>query len=379
MFAHIFKYRLLKITKSKSELLLSFVFPLVLATCFYIAFGNMTAKDESFHSIPVAIVMEKEDASMKEALEEASTGASDDGSIIDITYLNKQDATNALTCGEVDGIIYVNDHLSLEITENGVNQSLLKIFLDRFTQTYYTLSTVAAFDPSKIELVRNGLGATPAYNQTIPLTDGNMDPFVQHFFALIAMACLYGAFNGLTCSSEVKADLSALAARRAIAPVKRSVLIAADFSATALTQFINVFILIIYIRFILNINFGNQFGYITLTALIGSIIGVAFGFFIGSLPKITLGVRQGLCIGTIMTSCFLGDLMFRNIRIAIEHSCPIVNRLNPAALLADAFYSLNIYTDHQRYFMNLAILLVFAFVLCTASFLMTRRERYASL
>lgn len=377
MFFHIFKYRLLKIAKSKTELLWSLFFPLALATCFFVAFGNMTSKDEDFNSIPVAIVIEKEDADIKAALEEVSEKGADE--LIRISYLDRRDARAALADGKVTGIIYISDDLSLEIRENGINESVLKCFLDRFTQTYHTLTTIAAYDPSKIAVIQNQLEQTPAYNADVPLTNGNMDPLVQYFYALIAMACLYGCFNGLTCSSEIKADLSALAARRSIAPVNRSVLIAAEFLATALTQFVNVCILIIYIQFVLKINFGNQFGYIVLTALIGAIIGVAFGFFVGSLPKLQQGVRQGISIGITMLACFLSGLMYDNMRMIIEHNCPIVNRLNPAALLTDSFYALNIYTDHQRYFMNLALLLVFAFVFCTASFFMTRRERYASL
>ena len=377
MFAHIFKYRLLKNVRSKTELLWSLIFPLALATCFYIAFGNLTSKDEDFSSIPVAVVIEKEDIDIKAALEEVSGDGADD--IINISYQSRQNARAALSAGEVKGIIYLGDAISLEIHENGIDESVLKCFLDRFTQTYNTLTKVAAYDLSKIEVVQSQLTKTPAYNENVSLTDGNMDPMIQYFYALIAMACLYGFGSGLTCASEVKANRSSLAARRAIAPVNRSILIAADFCATTLTQFVNVCILIAYIQFILKINFGNQFGYIILTALTGSVIGVAFGFFMGSLPKLQQGVRQGLGMGITMLFCFLSGLMYGNMRMIIEHNCPIVNRLNPAALLTAAFYALNIYTDHQRYFMNLALLLVFAFVLCTASFFMTRRECYASL
>lgn len=104
---------MLKIAKSKTELLWSLFFPLALATCFFIAFGNMTSKDEEFNSIPVAVVIEKEDADIKAALEEVSEKGADD--LIHISYL------------------------------------------DRFTQTYQTLTTVAAYDPSKIPVIQNRL------------------------------------------------------------------------------------------------------------------------------------------------------------------------------------------------------------------------------
>lgn len=60
-------------------------------------------------------------------------------------------------------------------------------------------------------------------------------------------------------------------------------------------------------------------------------------------------------------------------------SVPFVNRINPASLISDAFYCINVYDDMTRYYRNLITLAVMCVVLVMASFFMVRRERYDSI
>ena len=59
--------------------------------------------------------------------------------------------------------------------------------------------------------------------------------------------------------------------------------------------------------------------------------------------------------------------------------CPIINRINPAAVLSDAFYCMGIYNDMERFSRCLLILAVMSALLLTAAFLGIRRERYDSI
>ena len=72
-------------------------------------------------------------------------------------------------------------------------------------------------------------------------------------------------------------------------------------------------------------------------------------------------------------------MMMGDTKDIIEHTCPIVNRLNPAAVLSDAYYCLGIYENPARLARCLAILGVMSVVLFTAAFLGIRRERYESI
>ena len=58
MFLHVFRYRLLTLLRQKWSVGWNVVFPLVLATAFFLGFGNMIKDDpDAFSSIPVAYVL----------------------------------------------------------------------------------------------------------------------------------------------------------------------------------------------------------------------------------------------------------------------------------------------------------------------------------
>ena len=63
----------------------------------------------------------------------------------------------------------------------------------------------------------------------------------------------------------------------------------------------------------------------------------------------------------------------------VEHKFPIANRINPACLISDCFYSLNVYENYDRFFRNISIMGLESVILLTAAFILLRREKYASL
>ena len=70
---------------------------------------------------------------------------------------------------------------------------------------------------------------------------------------------------------------------------------------------------------------------------------------------------------------------FGNMKNIVEQHFPILNKVNPAALISDAFYSVSVYENMERYRMNLMILGAIT-VLCTVfCVIKLRRERYDSL
>ena len=71
--------------------------------------------------------------------------------------------------------------------------------------------------------------------------------------------------------------------------------------------------------------------------------------------------------------------MMGNMRIIVEQYAPFFNRINPAALMSDCFYSLAIYDSLERYTRNILTLLLLSFIFCLLGFLCTRRKKYASI
>ena len=200
--------------------------------------------------------------------------------------------------------------------------------------------------------------------------DGN----VQFFYALIAMACLYGCFIGFGSAIGIQANITPLAARRCVTPTHKLKLILTDQLTSFALGYVDVIILILYLRYILNLDFQGQMGKMLVVSFFGSLIGVSMGMFIGSFGKMQEGVRIGLMLGISMVSSFLAGLMNGNMKDIVEKSVPFVNRVNPASLISDAFYCINVYDDMTRYYRNLITLAVMCVVLVMASFFMVRRN-----
>ena len=143
--------------------------------------------------------------------------------------------------------------------------------------------------------------------------------------------------------------------------------------------YLDVIILILYLRYILRLDFQGNMTPMLLITFLGCLIGVSLGFFVGSLGKMREGVKIGILLAVSMTCCFLSGLMNNTMKDIVEKNIPILNRLNPAALISDAFYCINVYNDPARYYRNVLTLAVMSAALVFASFLLIRRNRYDSI
>ena len=199
---------------------------------------------------------------------------------------------------------------------------------------------------------------------------------MQFFYALVAMACMYGAFIGFGVAITLQANLTSLAARRCVTPTHKLTLILSEMLSAFVLHFFNVVILLLYLRYILKLDFHGQTTEMLLISLIGSMIGVSMGVFVGSFGKMKEGAKIGILLGISMVCSFLAGLMNAEMKYTVEQHAPFINRINPAALISDAFYCINVYNDQARYSRSLFTLLVMCAVLLAASFYMVRRERY---
>ena len=91
------------------------------------------------------------------------------------------------------------------------------------------------------------------------------------------------------------------------------------------------------------------------------------------------GGKIGIILGFSMVCSFLSGLMNNTMKDLIEKNMPVINRINPAALISDAFYCINVYDDMSRYYRNLFTLAVMSIILVAVSFLLIRRESYDSI
>ena len=71
--------------------------------------------------------------------------------------------------------------------------------------------------------------------------------------------------------------------------------------------------------------------------------------------------------------------MVGNMKYIIEKNLPIVNRINPAAIISDCFYSICVFDDMSMYIRCIASMVVWTVVLAASSIIVLRREKYANL
>ena len=372
---HLIKYNLLVKVKNFATTFWPLVFPLLLGTMFYFAFGNIN--DADFETVQVGIVKEKEpDTLFLMFLDQVENNGNH---LISTQEFSESDALSRLVNEQISGIYYVGKSPSLTVVANGIPQSILQSVLSSYETGKNTIQQIVRTHPSGLwKGIRQMLNQQEAITQ-VSLGGHTINGSVQFFYALIAMTCLYGCFIGFGSAITLQANLTALAARRCVTPTHKLTLILSEQIASFLLGYFDVIVLLIYLRYILKLDFQGKLGPMLLISFFGSLIGVSIGFFVGSLGKMKEGVKIGIILGFSMVCSFLSGLMNNTMKDLVEKNAPFVNRINPAALISDAFYCINVYDDLGRYYRNLIILAAMSVILVTASFLLIRRESYDSI
>lgn len=373
---HIIQYRFLQMIRERSIMFWALVFPFVLGTFFYVSFGSGNM-GEDMEPIKVAVVEEKQESANGKAFTEFLENM--DGDIIAIQDMDKKEAMKKLKADKVDGIFYVKEDPSLTVAASDINQSILKALLDNYNQNAQMLMNIMEQHPEKLDQALGAMENYKSATEEVNLGGSTTDPNVSYFFALIAYACMSGAFLGMRSCFDGQANLSALGARRSVTPTHKLELVLIDLGVVVFIQLVNVSLLTLYIRFVLGIHLGDNPAAILIANLCGSVIGVAIGVMIGSIGKASEGVKSGITVGATLFPAFLSGLMMGNMKDVIEHNIPIINRINPAAVLSDVYYCMGVYGDMDRFWRNIIILGVMSAGLITIAFLAVRRERYDSI
>lgn len=376
----LFKYRFLQTIREFSVMFWALAFPIILGTLFYFSFGtSISATGETdWDAINVTVVSEDRSSENAKAFE-TFLKKIDGGLLTIIRSSSEAEALTMLNEEKVTGIFYVKESPSLTVGKNGLNESILTGALDSFNQNSSMIREVLSEHPENLPAVLESLGN---YRQTVreeTLGGKTLNPNVQYFFALIAYACLSGAFLGVRASFDTQANLTALGARRSVTPTHRLKLVIVDMLVLVTIHFINILILNLYIIKILKISLGDDIGSLLLVDFMGSIIGICIGLAFGCISKLDLDMKMGISVAITLIPGFLAGLMFGNMKNILELHCPIINRINPAAVLSDAFYCLGIYNDMARFTRCLIILAVMSIVLILIAFLGVRRESYDSI
>ena len=156
-------------------------------------------------------------------------------------------------------------------------------------------------------------------------------------------------------------------------------MITADMLGSLAVHLLTMLVLLCYLLLVLRLDFGNQIGYLLLTVLVGSIVGVSLGALVGAALRIKVEAKTAILITLSLACCFLAGLMVEGISYAIQQNAPAAAWLNPAAKISDAFYCLYYYDNHTRYFMDLGVLCAMAAIFGLGAMACLRRRKYESI
>lgn len=366
MFIHSAKYYILRTIKNRILLFWILLFPIGLATLFYFAFGNLFESDMAFNPIPVAIILDDSAESENFKTIADSLSEVDEDQLLIARYTDEKEALTLLENEEVTGIIYSGKNPSLKLNsdteDKDIDKSILVSFLNQYKTSYSVIEQVLQTNPSKLEDVVNINQSASSYSVEKKLTKGNLNIYLQFFYNLIAMTCLYSSFLGLNIATQLRADSSYVGARRNVSMAKKIVTSFSEIlGALAIELTVDV-LLIIYLLFVLKLDLNCSLPLMILSCISGSLLGISLGFLIGSLNIKNETIKMCISIGISMFSCFLSGLMDDAMKMKVEEFCPLINRLNPATLISDCFYSLNIYSTYDRLTRNIITILIMAFV-----------------
>lgn len=423
---HLMKYRLRLCLRDRSSMFWGLCFPLLLSTLFYFTIMQGGKDTSVLEPVKVAFVSCEADSDGQadvdsaddsngqadEDLQAGSDGQTDngfsdfihglDGDTLQVTDMSGKKADHALRTGKVTGIFTDGDPCSLKIAGNDIEENVLKSLLNAYNRNADTVSTIKKEQAEKMAAAGevgssagdgNSLAAgssagddnSPAddnshsYTHTVTLGGHSMDGNMQYFFALIAMTCLYGCFLGLNAALESRANLSPLGLRRSVTPTHKLRLVLSDMLVTFFMQTLNLLVLLLFLTRILGLDLGGSFGEILFVCAIGSMFGVSLGILTGSAGNWSEGVKIAILVSTCLILSFLAGLMVGDMKDIIEQHIPILNRINPAAVIADALYCLVIYEAPDRLHTDLILLGCMTAGFILLSFFAVRREHYDSL
>ena len=390
MYIHNLKYTIKILFKNKVLIFWTFAFPIILGLLFNMAFSNIE-KDEMLKVFSIAVVSNdnsKEQEIYKETLEKLSTG---DARLFNLKYVAEEEANRLLDESEIEGYVVISDDVKVVIKENGSNQTIIKFVIQEIKQNKKIVEDLSLKEIEKetsngnysfdtTEIVNNILTKINSQEVSLnSLSSSNLSYMTIEYYTLIAMACMYTGMLGLTSINNCLANMSNKGKRISVSPNKKSTIVLSSLIGSYIVSLLGLSILLLFLLFVLKVDFGNNMLLVILLSMIGSLAGISLGVLVASVFKLSEGAKTGIIIAISMFLSVLSGMTGVTLKYVIDTNVPIVNLINPNNLITDGFYSLYYYNTLDRYFRDLIYLIIFVIICLVISFFSLRREQYDSI
>ena len=393
MFIHNLKYTIKTLFKNKVLIFWTFAFPIILGLFFNMAFSNIE-KDEMLQVFDIAVVDNEEFRSQDIYVDVLSELSNDDNldKLFNIKYVSLNDADELLDDAKIEGYIFFSDNKpNIVVKESGTYQTIIRFVIDEIEQNKIMVNDLVVkeieeymlngnYSFNKETVVSNILDKINKEKVNLKnISNSNLSYMTIEYYTLIAMACMYGGMLGLTAINGCLANMSNKGKRIAVSPTKKSIIVLSSLIGAYFVSLVGIALLILFLLFVLKVDFGNNVPLIIILSLVGDLAGISLGVLIASCLRVSEGAKTGITIAITMFLSVLSGMMGVTLKYVIDKNIPIINLINPNNLITDGFYSLYYFDTLDRYFRDIIYLLIFTLICLIFSFFSLRREKYDSI
>ena len=394
MFFHNFKYTLKTLFRNKALIFWTFAFPIILGTLFKLAFSNIENK-EKLDIIDIAIVDDQnfEDSPVYKEVFKTLGDKESDEYMFNITYTDKETSKKMLEDEKITGYLVFTDKNNVKITvnESGINETVLRYVVDEIASKKEIIENLVEkkiseelakgnFDIKYEDISSNITSIIQTDNIKLNnISNKNMSYTMIEYYTLIAMTALYGSMISLSVIDYKLANMNSVGKRTSISPMKKGPMILGSLLASYIVQIIGLILLFGYTIFVMKVDYGDNLLLVCILALAGSLAGLSLGVAVGTLVKSNENTKTGILLATTMIGCFLSGMMGITMKYVLDENVPILNKINPANMITDGFYSLYYYNTLDRYYFDVLSLVVFSAIMIIISYGEMRRQKYDSI
>lgn len=360
------------------------------------AFSNIE-NSEKLEIIDIAIV-DNDEFQNNQLFKETFIALSDEeneNKLFNIKYVTEEEAKQLLEKDEITGyMILEEDSPKIVVTTNGIDETIFKYAVEeivtngKIVENLMKKEIEQGLDSGIYNLYNLDYGKIyksvleKTQNQEVKIkniSNSNLSYTMIEFYTLIAMSCLYGGILGMVAINKNLANMSSNGKRVSVAPTSKGNVIFSSILASYITQLIGLSLLFVYTILVLKVDYGTNLPLIILLGIVGSLAGLSMGLAIGTILKANENVKTGIVIAVTMLGCFLSGMMGITMKYIIDKNAPIINKINPASMITDGFYSLYYYDTLDRYYFNIISLLIFSIIMVIISYTSLRRQKFESL
>ncbi|WP_302718473.1 ABC transporter permease [uncultured Senegalimassilia sp.] len=398
------------LVRQRDVLVWVIAFPLVLATLFHVMFANF---DEYYRADPVSCAVVADEnyhatraMFFREMLQQVSVEGDDQ--LLDVhEAANADEARNLVLSGDAAAVITVDDEglPSMDVSplaSRTLDQTIVRAVLDRYRQLYAEMKQVFLAQAGAADLQAPPTDAQlEAFAQT-PGADQAVQAFmadavgtqqvdvlrvassgtVRYYYALMGFAALMSITVAIHSVSAVRANTSAVGARRQVSGTSVTRQLAVSMAASFAVVFACLLLAFAYMRLVLGVEFGGRDGLAVVAIAACALMSVGFGAVLGALPGMPVAGKVGLATGiTCLCALFAGLYGEPAMQLAdqISQTAPWAVLINPAAQAANAFYDLTYYDSLAPFFSTVGVLVAMAAAFFVAAALLMRGHNYERL